>query len=108
MGLLRQLATTFSKQDNYLFGGLFALVFSVVCFAVFYGLNGLIAKSFHLGMLPVGRVIIAAIAMNLIPMRFFFVSLKLEKLARGVLAVTVVLALLFFIFIHTQRIPVPN
>jgi hypothetical protein len=85
------------KKDNTLFGLLIGLVLP----AVFYGILSLIAHFVNTG--PVwarpfetDRMMLLSIFINLLPIRLYFVSWKMEKTGRGVLLITVLLVIGYF------------
>jgi hypothetical protein len=85
------------KKDNTLFGVLIGLVLP----ALFYGLLSLIGHFVKTG--PVwarpfepDRMMLLSIFINLLPIRLYFVSWKMEKTGRGVLLITVVLVIGYF------------
>jgi hypothetical protein len=86
------------KRDNMIFGALVGLAMPVL----FYGLLRVIALFVHAGTvwtLPFepDRMYILALVINIIPIRLYFVTYKFEKSGRGVLLVTFLLMVVFFL-----------
>lgn len=86
------------KKDNFVFGFLLGIVFP----ALFYGIIWIISFAFlkmNLSRYPLDsetHILISFLA-NLLLIRFYFVSLKYDKTGRGVLIITFITLILFFI-----------
>jgi hypothetical protein len=98
---------TFLRSDTYFTGIILALILPI--------LSALL-------ILPAGRIIIASskslhffdsglfllcLIPNLLFMRYFMVRVKEEKTGKALLALTVLLILLFFIFVHGHPFNLP-
>lgn len=86
------------KRDNITFGILIGLILP----AAFYGLLSIVATWVETGPawarpFEPDRIILLSIFINLIPIRAYFVSWKLDKTGRGVLIITFILVMAFFI-----------
>ena len=87
------------KKDNIAFGLLIGLLLP----AAFYGLLSVIALFVETGSalarpFEPDRLMLLAIFINLLPLRLYFVSWKLDKTGRGILLITFILVMAFFIF----------
>jgi len=87
------------RKDNYLFGAMTGFLIPLALFGLILIINFVliqigIADSY------LDRKIHLLISMtgNLLPIRYYFVSLKLDKTGRGVLLITFILFMLFFAF----------
>ena len=89
----------FLKKDHFIFGLLIGLSLPVLLFLVIWLLNYIlfligIAKLF----LDRETHILISMFGNLLPIRYYFVNLTFDKTGRGVLLITFVTILLFFVF----------
>lgn len=89
------------KRDNIYFGALIGLILPLL----FYGLLAFIAMmvqtgSFWARPFESDRMMLLALIINVIPLRLYFVSYKFEKSGRGVLLVTFLLMVFYFLFIR--------
>ena len=89
------------KRDNIAFGALVGLVLP----GLFYGLLSLVAMMVKTGSawtLPFesDRMMLLALVINVIPLRIYFVRYKFDKTGRGVLLVTFLLMVFYFLFIR--------
>ncbi len=89
------------KKDNIILGALIGLVLP----AIMYGILTLLAGVTGTGTvwtkpLEADNMIILSLAVNIIPIRIYFVNWKMDKTGRGVLFITFILVVLFFIFIR--------
>jgi hypothetical protein len=89
------------KRDNMAFG----ILIGVVLPGLFYGLLSVIAHFVKTGTtwtrpFEPDRMMVLALAINLIPIRIYFINFKFEKTGRGVLLVTFLLAVIYFLYIR--------
>ena len=86
------------KKDTFLFGLLVGLVLPVLAYVVLY-LGGILADKFSGGEFIIDKndILLISIFVNLFPLRYYFVTLKFEQTGRGVILMTFVLGILFFI-----------
>lgn len=87
------------KRDNIAFGALVGLVLP----GLFYGLLSLVALLVETGSVwarpfESDRLMLLALIINVIPIRVYFVSYKFDKTGRGVLLVTFLIMVAYFIF----------
>ncbi|HPT13746.1 MAG TPA: hypothetical protein PK796_03080 [Bacteroidales bacterium] len=93
------------KRDSYILGVILALLIPVLAAFIFLALNHLVADVLH-GMKAVNDngIILLSIGMNLIAMRYYLVKLSMDKTGKAILALTFVMGILFFIFLHGKEI----
>ena len=89
------------KKDNIFLGALIGLVAPVL----FYGLLSLAALLVETGTawtrpFEPERIMMLALAINVIPIRLYFVNYKFDKTGRGVLFVTFFLMVFYFLYIR--------
>jgi len=86
------------KQDNFLLGIIIAAVLPCLLFAILYFLNIFIAK-FHYGVafLQVPTLQLLSIVVNVFLLRYYLAKLKYDKAGRGILLVTFVYILAYFV-----------
>jgi hypothetical protein len=89
----------FLKKDNFILGAALGLLIPGVIFGLILLINYILVQT---GMVHVylDRKIHVLISLtgNLLPIRYYFVSLKYDKTGRGVLLITFILFMLFFVF----------
>jgi len=85
------------KRDQYTLGILISIGLPVLAFALIFLINYLLIQvnivSYYL---DVKSHFLLSIAVNTMPLRYYFVNLKFDKTGRGVLLATFVLVMLFF------------
>lgn len=89
------------KKDNLAFGLLIGAI--LPCFL--FGLLSIIALWVEPGtslalLFEQNRMLLLSIFINLLPVRLYFVNWKLDKTGRGVLMMTFILMVSYFIFIR--------
>jgi len=88
----------FLKKDNFILGAALGLLIPGVIFGLILLINYILLQA---GMVHVylDRKIHVLISLtgNLVPIRYYFVSLKYDKTGRGVLFITFILFMLFFV-----------
>ena len=87
------------KKDNIALGVIIGLVLP----AVFFGILSLIAFFVETGTtwtrpFEKDRMLILALAINVIPLRMYFVTYKFDRTGRGVLFATFLLMVAFFLY----------
>jgi len=85
------------KKDSHVFGALIGLFLPVITFLVIYFASKLLVMVIDIDVSVYAFAIkLLSIAMNLIPMRYYFVKLKMELTGRGILLVTFIYILVYF------------
>ena len=86
------------KKDEFLIGLLIGLVLPVLAYFIIY-LGGLLFQELEFSNRVPDKdtIILISIFVNLFPIRYYFVTLKYDKTGRGVLLLTFVLGILYFI-----------
>ena len=88
------------KKDKISLG----LLIGILLPAAFYG----ILKLVNLGLIEIRNenfqikehtIILLSIFINIVPIRYYFVNLKFDRTGRGILMVTFILMVLFFVII---------
>ena len=87
------------KKDNFIFG----LLVGMVLPALFYGILYLAGTFIETGSawsrpFEKERMALLSITINLVPIRLYFVKWRFDKTGRGVLMITFLLVIAFFIF----------
>lgn len=86
------------NRDTFWFGLLFGLVLPAIFFAVLNVLDIAIVKFFNTHMLAKQQYLyILSIAINLFAIKYYFVNLKYDKTGRGILIVTFLFAIIYFV-----------
>ena len=86
------------NRDNFLMGIVFGLVLPVLFYLGLYLLDLIVLSVFNTHMLAKHEYLyLLSIAINLFAIKYYFVNLKYEKTGRGVLIVTFVLTLVYFV-----------
>jgi|GEM_PF-1223900 len=89
------------KRDSYISGSLIGIILPVVVFALIYGINYLAMPLFRLSAgLSFASVFLLSFVGNLLLLRYYLVNHKLEKSARGLILVTSILVVGFFVLEH--------
>jgi hypothetical protein len=85
------------KRDSILFGILIGILIPIVAFGLIQLINiGLENIYSRAHTIQLKTAVLISVAVNLVPMRIYFVNLKMDKTGRGLLIVIFVLTLLFF------------
>lgn len=84
------------KSDNYIVGIVVGLLIPLISYTLFYVLYFYLfaPHGYNLNRPEILRII--AIALNFIPIRYYFVNLKYDKTGQSVLAITVFMTFLHF------------
>jgi hypothetical protein len=73
------------KQNNFWLGMAIGLALPLVLFGAIYFVHLLT------GYISLEKALFVSVALNIVPIRYYFMTAKLEATARGLLAMTVVL-----------------
>jgi hypothetical protein len=86
------------KKDNLGFGILVGLVLPALTFGLLW-LAALFVETGTIWTRPLEKpyMAIVALAVNVIPLRLYFVTYKFDKTGRGVLLITFILMVLYFL-----------
>jgi membrane-associated phospholipid phosphatase len=89
----------FFKRDNFIFGIIIGAIFPLILFAILYYLNELCGNIFlHIPfILQTSTIQLIAIVVNVFMMRHYLVKLKYDKTGRGVLLLTFVYIIAYFV-----------
>lgn len=87
----------FIKKDNYIFGALMGVLLPLFLFGLIRVINYfIILTGLSPELLDLKMHVLISFAGNLLPIRYYFVSLKYDKTGRGILLVTFILFIAFF------------
>lgn len=93
------------KRDSYILGVILALMIPMLAAIIFIALNHLAANVLHaIKAINDNGIVLLSIGMNLIAMRYYLVKLSMDKTGKAILALTFVMGMLFFIFLHSKDI----
>ena len=91
------------NRDSFPFGVILGAVTPALFLGVLFLINFLIEKWIVFGtFIKFNSLILVSIALDLIIMRYYFVKLKFDKTGRGILLVTFIYMMSFFIFFARQ------
>jgi hypothetical protein len=100
--------TKWLKQDNLVTGLILGLLIPVPTVLLFSGILRLIQLNFHvLNRVRDVDILLLGVAINLVVMRFYFIKFKSENTGKGILILTVIMILLFFIFMKSSNFAFP-
>lgn len=86
-------------RDSFPFGALLGAIAPAIFLGFLYLINWLIEKIIvHQLFIKFGTLVLVSITLDLIIMRYYFVKLNYDRTGRGILVVTFVYMMLFFIF----------
>jgi len=86
------------KKDNYILGAMLGLLIPGIIFGFILLINYIfIQTGLTSNYLDRKIHVLISLTGNLLPIRYYFVTLKYEKTGRGVLLITFILFMLFFI-----------
>ncbi len=86
------------KKDNYILGAMLGLLIPGIIFGFILLINYIfIQTGLTSNYLDRKIHVLISLTGNLLPIRYYFVILKYEKTGRGVLLITFILFMLFFI-----------
>ncbi|MBN3034421.1 MAG: hypothetical protein JW861_02480 [Bacteroidales bacterium] len=89
------------RNNSYVMGTCIGLLLPLLSLGLIYGIQTWLVRMGYIPVLLVfHKQVIISIFVNLIPIRYYFVVLRADRTGRALLAVTFVLALLFFAFRH--------
>lgn len=87
------------KKDNFAFGALIGLVLPAIIYGLLWFISMLV-KTEGVWARPFKpeNMMLLAVMLNLIPMRIYMVKYKFEKTGRGILLITFLLMIGYFIY----------
>lgn len=88
------------KRDDFVLGIILGLVLPVVLFLVIRGAEQLLETLWRAVSLKFHYALLLSTIINLFSLRYYLVTLKYDKTGRGILAVTFVYIILYFVFFH--------
>ncbi len=89
------------KKDTYLLGVLMGIFLPVMFYGFLFLINLLILNIFDLNfIIKQSTLQLISIFINLFPVRYYFVNLKYEKTGRGILFITFVYLVFYFLVLY--------
>jgi len=88
------------KRDSFLLGATLGLILPVVLFFVIRGAEQLLDTIINNVSLKFHYALLLSTTINLFTLRYYLVTLKYDKTGRGILGVTFVYVILYFVFFH--------
>jgi hypothetical protein len=83
------------KKNSYLLGIALGIIIPVILFGILFGLNAVTGIFSHGTItLSIHKMMFVSIALNILPMRYYFISKELENTAKGLLIITLILILI--------------
>jgi len=96
------------KNDKLSLGTLIALVIPLPVAVLFATILRLIQINFHiLENTRITDMLLLGVGMNLIIMRYYIVKLKFENTAKGIIIVSFIIIILFFLFLKNSTLTLP-
>ena len=86
------------KKDSLLLGIIVGTVLPAILFAILYFLSRTFAPADKDYLVKLPTVVLISIFPNLFTLRYYLITLKSDKTGRGILLVTFIFAILYFIF----------
>lgn len=93
----------FLKKDSFWLGLILGVLMPAICFGILYLLNNTVfvnpqKETDNKSIFSLSMIIILSIVPNAIALRLYLVNLKADKTGRGILIVTLIIAVAFMIF----------
>ena len=86
------------KKDNYIFGALLGLIIPAIIYGLILMINLVLVQSGIVkNEINLQTHLLISFAVNLLAIRYYFVNLKYDKTGRGLLLITFILFMLFFV-----------
>lgn len=80
------------KKDNFLTGMLTGIVCPFIFFGILFGIKSMLGLIFPAVIpFPVTKLMFASVVLNVLPLRYFYISQNQHKIAQGIMLITVVL-----------------
>ena len=96
------------KQDKIAFGLLLGLIIPMPAALIFAFLIRIIQNYLHFfTRVRDTDLLLLGVAINLIIMRYYFVKYKLENTAKGIMIITLLMVLAFFLFLKNSSLTFP-
>ena len=89
------------NRDSYLSGSIIGILLPAVAFGLFFLLDALLQLLFHLDhLLKASNLLLLAIAMNMLALRYFLVNVKFERTGMSIMLLTFVMGILYFVVVQ--------
>ncbi len=96
------------KNDKISLGVLIGLIIPVPVALFFAVILRLVQINFHiLARTRMTDMLLLGLAVNLVVMRYYFLKLKFENTGKGIMIVTLIIILAFFLFLKNSNLSLP-
>ncbi len=87
------------RSDSMIVGAILGIIVPLISFAILYGI-GMIIDEFtgKTNVLKIETLALVSVFVNLATLRFYLLKLKYDRTGRGILIVTFVLAIAYFVY----------
>ena len=86
------------RQDSLITGMILGLVLPLILFIILWAIIVFIGKTIGVHhLVSLDKLILLSLVINLITMRYYLLKLKYDKTGRGILVVTFILGIAFFL-----------
>ena len=90
------------KKDSLILGLAIGIIFPLALFAMLYFLARIFAPEGKDYLVQFPTIVLISIFPNLFTLRYYLVKLKFDKTGRGILLVTFVFGILYFVFFSVK------
>ena len=85
------------RKDSMILGLVMGILLPVVCFGILFAVSSFFAPDGKKYLIKLSSLILVSVFANLFTMRYYLVNLKFDKTGRGILLVTFILAIAYFV-----------
>jgi hypothetical protein len=87
------------KKDKFLLGIILGIILPGIFFGLLYLITFLLKEGSYFDMvLSFNKILLISIFINLLPIRYYFVNLKFDRTGRGLIMITFILVLFYFLY----------
>ncbi len=87
------------KKDHFGLGLLIGIIAPLIFFGILYLVSSMLTGgSYMADVLSIKNILLISIFINLIPIRYYFVSLKMDLTGRGLVLITFILVIFYFLY----------
>ena len=87
------------RSDSMIIGAILGLIVPIISFAILYGIGLIIdTATGKTNVLSIETLALVSVFVNLATLRFYLLKLKYDLTGRGILIVTFVLAIVYFVY----------
>ncbi|MCX6251081.1 MAG: hypothetical protein NTX61_10055 [Bacteroidetes bacterium] len=89
------------KRNSYIVGIVFGIILPGIIFGFLFGINAITGVFSHPPvLLPLNKMLFVSTALNIIPMRYYFIHGGVEDTGKGILIITVIMIILITLVIR--------